>query len=76
MFQENNASGNVPFVNAFAILETACPTAAAYSGESSDIFEQCVLGITNVCPLLRGIISWENDTRHEFRAAPKIWWQD
>lgn len=48
-----------PSVRAFATFETASPTAEARSGGRSDNLGICALGITSVCPALKGRISMQ-----------------
>ena len=50
---------NAPSVRAFATFETASPTAEAKSEGRSDNLGMCVLGITSVCPALKGKISMQ-----------------
>ena len=50
---------SAPSVRAFATFETASPTAEARSGGRSDNLGMCVLGITSVCPALKGKISMQ-----------------
>lgn len=49
---------SAPSVRAFATFETASPTAEARSGRS-DSLGMCALGITSVCPALKGRISMQ-----------------